>query len=119
MVTPVENRTLGRTGREVGVIGLGCWQLGADWGHVEERDALAILDAAVNAGASFFDTADVYGDGRSEQTEPEDRLGPSRVQSHRPHLEGLQPGDGIGDRLADLGLSPTRHRGGLVAHRRA
>ncbi len=67
MVTPVENRTLGRTGREVGVIGLGCWQLGADWGHVEERDALAILDAAVNAGASFFDTADVYGDGRSEQ----------------------------------------------------
>ncbi len=67
MVTPVENRTLGRTGREVGVIGLGCWQLGADWGHVEERDALAILDAAVNAGASLFDTADVYGDGRSEQ----------------------------------------------------
>ena len=49
------------------MIGLGCWQLGADWGHVEERDALAILDAAVNAGASFFDTADVYGDGRSEQ----------------------------------------------------
>ncbi|MFZ0161255.1 MAG: aldo/keto reductase, partial [Kineosporiaceae bacterium] len=63
----VEIRTLGRTGREVGVIGLGCWQLGADWGHVEERDALAILDAAVNAGASLFDTADVYGDGRSEQ----------------------------------------------------
>jgi len=48
------------------VIGLGCWQLGADWGQVEERDALAILDAAVNAGATFLDTADVYGDGRSE-----------------------------------------------------
>jgi aryl-alcohol dehydrogenase-like predicted oxidoreductase len=63
----VETRTLGRTGRDVGAIGLGCWQLGADWGFVEERDALAILDAAVNAGASFFDTADVYGDGRSEQ----------------------------------------------------
>jgi aryl-alcohol dehydrogenase-like predicted oxidoreductase len=63
----VEIRTLGRTGREVGVIGLGCWQLGADWGYLDERDALAILDAAVNAGASFFDTADVYGDGRSEQ----------------------------------------------------
>ncbi len=49
------------------MIGLGCWQLGADWGHVEDRDALAILDAAVNAGGSLFDTADVYGDGRSEQ----------------------------------------------------
>lgn len=48
------------------MIGLGCWQLGADWGHVADRDALAILDAAVNAGATLFDTADVYGDGRSE-----------------------------------------------------
>ncbi len=49
------------------MVGLGCWQLGADWGHVEDRDALAILDAAANAGGTFFDTADVYGDGRSEQ----------------------------------------------------
>ncbi|MBK8076556.1 MAG: aldo/keto reductase [Kineosporiaceae bacterium] len=61
----MENRTLGRTGRDIGVIGLGCWQLGADWGQLDDRDALAILDAAVNAGGSFFDTADVYGDGRS------------------------------------------------------
>ncbi|MBK7625066.1 MAG: aldo/keto reductase [Kineosporiaceae bacterium] len=66
-MTCVENRTLGRTGRDIGVIGLGCWQLGADWGQLDDRDALAILDAAVNAGGSFFDTADVYGDGRSEQ----------------------------------------------------
>ena len=50
------------------VIGLGTWQLGADWGDVEEKDALAVLDAAVEAGVTFFDTADVYGDGRSEQT---------------------------------------------------
>ncbi len=63
----VESRRLGRTGRDVSVIGLGCWQLGADWGHVEDRDALAILDAAVDSGATFLDTADVYGDGRSEQ----------------------------------------------------
>lgn len=58
---------LGRTGQQVGVIGLGCWQLGADWGSVSEDDALATLAAAVDAGVTFLDTADVYGDGRSEQ----------------------------------------------------
>jgi aryl-alcohol dehydrogenase-like predicted oxidoreductase len=63
----VEHRTLGRTGREVSIVGLGCWQLGADWGRVEDAEALAVLHAAVDAGVTFFDTADVYGDGRSEQ----------------------------------------------------
>ena len=47
--------------------GLGCWQLGADWGHVDDADALAVLHAAVDSGVTFLDTADVYGDGRSEQ----------------------------------------------------
>src|SRR4051795_8210615 len=54
-------------GRTVGVIGLGAWQLGADWGEVSEADAHATLQAAVDAGVTFLDTADVYGDGRSEQ----------------------------------------------------
>ncbi|MGH3417856.1 MAG: aldo/keto reductase [Actinocrinis sp.] len=63
----MEHRVLGRTGREVGVIGLGAWQLGADWGEVSEDDALATLNAALSAGVTFIDTADVYGDGRSEQ----------------------------------------------------
>ena len=58
---------LGRTGREVSVVGLGTWQLGADWGDVREDDALAVLDAAYESGVRLFDTADVYGDGRSEQ----------------------------------------------------
>ena len=49
------------------MIGLGCWQLGSDWGTVSEDDALETLDAAVDAGVTFLDTADVYGDGRSEQ----------------------------------------------------
>jgi len=62
----MQTRTLGRTGRSVSVIGLGTWQLGADWGEVEEADALAVLDAAYAAGVTVFDTADVYGDGRSE-----------------------------------------------------
>ncbi|GAB2985237.1 aldo/keto reductase [Saccharothrix stipae] len=62
----MENRNAGRVGRQVGVVGLGCWQLGADWGQVEESDALAVLHAAADTGVNFFDTADVYGDGRSE-----------------------------------------------------
>ncbi len=63
----VETRRLGRTGKQVGVVGLGCWQLGGDWGDVDEDDALAVLHAAVDAGVTFLDTADVYGDGRSEK----------------------------------------------------
>jgi aryl-alcohol dehydrogenase-like predicted oxidoreductase len=63
----VEQRVLGRTGRDVSVIGLGTWQLGADWGNVDEDDALAVLAAAVDSGVTFLDTADVYGDGRSER----------------------------------------------------
>jgi aryl-alcohol dehydrogenase-like predicted oxidoreductase len=54
-------------GRTVGVVGLGAWQLGADWGEVSEADAHATLQAAVDGGVTFIDTADVYGDGRSEQ----------------------------------------------------
>ncbi|MBO2447927.1 aldo/keto reductase [Actinomadura barringtoniae] len=63
----MEQRLSGRLGREVSVIGLGTWQLGADWGQVEEKDALAVLEAAVENGVTFLDTADVYGDGRSER----------------------------------------------------
>lgn len=63
----MEQRTLGRTGREVSVVGLGTWQLGADWGDVAEADAFEVLDAATAAGVTVLDTADVYGDGRSEQ----------------------------------------------------
>jgi aryl-alcohol dehydrogenase-like predicted oxidoreductase len=62
----MQTRQLGRTGRQVSVIGLGCWQLGGDWGDVGDSDAMAVLHAAVDAGVTFLDTADVYGDGRSE-----------------------------------------------------
>jgi aryl-alcohol dehydrogenase-like predicted oxidoreductase len=64
----MEQREFGRLGRRASVIGLGTWQLGADWGDVRDEDALAVLDAAAEAGVTFFDTADVYGDGRSERT---------------------------------------------------
>jgi aryl-alcohol dehydrogenase-like predicted oxidoreductase len=61
----MEQRVL--AGRPVSVVGLGAWQLGADWGLVDEAEATAVIDAAVGAGVTFIDTADVYGDGRSER----------------------------------------------------
>ena len=63
----MDTRNAARIGRDLSVIGLGTWQLGADWGDVSEADARAVLDASVQAGVTVFDTADVYGDGRSEQ----------------------------------------------------
>jgi aryl-alcohol dehydrogenase-like predicted oxidoreductase len=63
----MEQRTLGGSGREVSVVGLGTWQLGTEWGDVDEEQALGVLAAAVDAGVTFLDTADVYGDGRSER----------------------------------------------------
>ncbi|MCU1437287.1 MAG: aldo/keto reductase [Naasia sp.] len=63
----MDTRTLGRTGRTVSVIGLGTWQLGADWGEVDPADARAVLETSLESGVTFYDTADVYGDGRSER----------------------------------------------------
>ncbi|HEY5190011.1 MAG TPA: aldo/keto reductase [Solirubrobacteraceae bacterium] len=63
----MESRTITRLDRAVSVVGLGTWQLGADWGDVDPEAATATLEAAYEAGVTFFDTADVYGDGRSER----------------------------------------------------
>src|SRR3954449_7445479 len=63
----MRTRTLGKTKRDVSEVGFGAWQIGADWGDVDECEAMATLHAAVDAGVTFFDTADVYGDGRSER----------------------------------------------------
>jgi aryl-alcohol dehydrogenase-like predicted oxidoreductase len=64
----MEEREIKRLGRSVSVVGLGTWQLGADWGSVSPDDARATLEAALDQGVTFFDTADVYGDGRSERS---------------------------------------------------
>jgi aryl-alcohol dehydrogenase-like predicted oxidoreductase len=63
----MEQRPLGRTGADVSVIGLGTWQLGGDWGAIDDATAEEILEAALDAGVTLLDTADVYGDGRSEE----------------------------------------------------
>ncbi len=62
----MEQRLLGNTGIEVSVIGVGTWQLGPDWGDVSSQEAHALLGASMDEGVTFIDTADVYGDGRSE-----------------------------------------------------
>lgn len=64
----MDERVIGRSGQRASVVGLGTWQLGADWGDVDDKEAQAVLEAAIDSGVTFFDTADVYGDGRSEQT---------------------------------------------------
>src|SRR3954454_10780709 len=63
----MNRRSIGRLGREVSEIGFGAWQIGGDWGDVDEDAAMATLHAAADAGVTFFDTADAYGDGRSER----------------------------------------------------
>jgi len=62
----MQQRPLGHTGRTISAIGLGTWQLGADWGEVSAADAQDVLGSSIEAGVTLFDTADVYGDGRSE-----------------------------------------------------
>jgi aryl-alcohol dehydrogenase-like predicted oxidoreductase len=63
----LQYNVLGGTGYEVSRVGYGAWAIGADWGNVTEADAMATLHEALDRGVTFFDTADVYGDGRSER----------------------------------------------------
>lgn len=63
----LSHNLFGRTGRDVSRIGFGAWAIGGSWGNVSEADAKATLSAALDAGMTFVDTADVYGDGRSER----------------------------------------------------
>jgi len=60
-------RTLGRTGWKISEISFGAWAIGGSWGDVSDKESLAALHAALDGGVNFFDTADVYGDGRSER----------------------------------------------------
>jgi aryl-alcohol dehydrogenase-like predicted oxidoreductase len=63
----MQYRELGRTGWEVSTISFGAWAIGGTWGNVKDDESLAALNRALDLGVNFFDTADVYGDGRSEQ----------------------------------------------------
>ncbi|NLV08458.1 aldo/keto reductase [Halomicrobium sp. HM KBTZ05] len=63
----MRHRTLGTTGIDVTEVGLGTWNVGGDWGDVSDEDGREAIRAALDAGIDFVDTADVYGDGRSER----------------------------------------------------
>ncbi len=64
----IEKRVLGKSGIEVTKLGLGLWAIGGDeWGEVEDRESLDVISAALDMGINFFDTADVYGTGHSEE----------------------------------------------------
>lgn len=63
----MQYRKLGRTGWEVSEVSFGAWAIGGTWGEVKDSESLEALNKALNKGVNFFDTADVYGDGRSEQ----------------------------------------------------
>lgn len=63
----MQSKKFGRTGRTVSQIGFGAWAIGAAWGEVNDDEAIAALHAALDSGMTFIDTADVYGDGHSEQ----------------------------------------------------
>lgn len=63
----MQYRTLGRTGWNISTVSFGAWAIGGTWGAVDDADSMAALHRALDLGVNFFDTADVYGDGRSER----------------------------------------------------
>lgn len=63
----IKTRKLGNDGFDVSEVGLGCWQIGGDWGDTSDAKSQEILEAAHASGVTFFDTADVYGNGESER----------------------------------------------------
>ena len=63
----MQYRVFGRTGWEISAISFGTWAIGGSWGNVDDRESMAALHRALDLGVNFFDTADVYGDGHSEQ----------------------------------------------------
>ncbi|MGD0837883.1 MAG: aldo/keto reductase [Polyangia bacterium] len=89
-------RPLGRTGWNVSPIGFGAWAIGGTWGQVDDTDSLRALHRAVDLGVNFFDTADVYGDGRSEQL-----LARLRHERREPIIIATKAGRRLNPHLAD------------------
>ncbi|HEX7973323.1 MAG TPA: aldo/keto reductase [Anaerolineales bacterium] len=101
----MEYRELGRTGYKVSTISFGAWAIGGAWGEVDDSDSLAALNRAVDLGVNFFDTADVYGDGRSERL-----LAKLRKQRHEPLIIATKAG-----RRLDPHVAPGYNRQNLTA----
>jgi aryl-alcohol dehydrogenase-like predicted oxidoreductase len=92
----MEYRELGRTGWRVSGVSFGAWAIGSAWGRVDDRDSLAALHRALDLGVNFFDTADVYGDGRSEQL-----LARLRRERREPFFVATKAGRRLNPHVAD------------------
>jgi len=101
----MQYRELGRTGYKVSTISFGAWAIGGEWGPVEDSESLATLHRAVDLGVNFFDTADVYGDGRSEQL-----LAQLKRQRHEPIIIATKAG-----RRLDPHIASGYNRENLIA----
>src|SRR5688572_17083783 len=91
----MQYRELGRTGWNVSAISFGAWAIGGTWGNVKDEESLAALRRALDLGVNFFDTADVYGDGRSEQL-----LARLRKERSEPFYVATKAGRGINPHIA-------------------
>ena len=98
----MEYRRLGRTDMDVSAISFGAWAIGGSWGTVDDEQSMAALHAAIDAGVNFIDTADVYGDGRSERLV-------ARLRRERPSDRDLG-GDEGGAPAAAAGLRGLQSR---------
>jgi len=92
----MQYRELGRTGWKVSTISFGAWAIGAEWGSVSDRESVAALHLALDEGVNFFDTADVYGDGRSERL-----LGQLRRQRPEPFHIATKAGRRLNPHVAE------------------
>jgi aryl-alcohol dehydrogenase-like predicted oxidoreductase len=92
----MEYRELGRTGWSVSSVSFGAWAIGSAWGRVDDGDSLAALHRALDLGVNFFDTADVYGDGRSEQL-----LARLRRERREPFFVATKAGRRLNPHVAD------------------
>jgi len=101
----VQYRELGRTGWKVSTVSFGAWAIGGSWGAVDDRDSLAALHRSIDLGVNFIDTADVYGDGRSERLV-------AQLRKERP--ETIYVATKAGRRL-DPHLAAGYHRANLTA----
>jgi aryl-alcohol dehydrogenase-like predicted oxidoreductase len=89
-------RELGRTGRSVSAVGFGAWAVGGSWGRADDAESMAALHRSLDLGVNFFDTADVYGDGRSERL-----LGRLRRERREPFLIATKAGRRLSPHTAE------------------
>jgi aryl-alcohol dehydrogenase-like predicted oxidoreductase len=92
----MQYRSLGRTGFQVSTVSFGAWAIGGTWGNVDDAESLRALHAALDAGVNFFDTADVYGDGRSERL-----LAKLRRESKQPFVIATKAGRRLPEHAAN------------------